>query len=553
MSSNPIPGSPSWKVRLWCGLTLIAIGVGALLLGWSSPQRGLTRAGPVDAVDPGAHDLRDIRAHNSPSVVRSPLNSNLLAVVNRIDTPRFGCSMHVSDDDGRTWHETVLPLPAGAEPKCFAPDAAFSADGTLYVSFVTLAGVANSPDAVWLTSSSDGGQSLSTPTRLLGRYAFQVRLAADPMVPRRLYLAWLQAAEIGTLSFAQPGNPINIIRSDDGGATWTDPLRVSAPDRTRVIAPTLALNGEGQVYVAFLDLGEDSLDYAGGHEGRGGPAYGGPWRLVVARSVDGGRTWAEASVDSALVPYTRLVVFTPPAPSLVARGPNVYVAFADARLDDADVWLWASHDGGISWAPPVRVNDNPKGDGTSQYLPGLALTSRGRLDLVYYDRRGDRADVINTVSLQSSYDHGRTFSKTLSISGRGFDSRIGIGSERDMPDLGSRLAVSSTSSGAIALWSDTRAGTQASNKQDIGRARLEMPAGSARAAWSWPLRIMGTTLALMGIAVFFAPVPDLGALRRERRSRPVLLLEVAAMLFVLVILAVIAVSAASSFTRSGGP
>ena len=89
--------------------------------------------------------------------------------------------MHVSFDGGGRWTQTAIPAPAGEEPKCFAPDAAFSSDGTLYVSYVTLKGRANSPNAVWISRSSDGGKTLSPPVRTpLGKNAFQVRMTADP-------------------------------------------------------------------------------------------------------------------------------------------------------------------------------------------------------------------------------------------------------------------------------------------------------------------------------------------------------------------------------------
>jgi hypothetical protein len=86
-------------------------------------------------------------------------------VVNRVDSPRFSCALHLSADAGATWRARAIPFPAGEEapPWCFAPGAAFGADGTLYVSFVTLRGTGNVPNAVWITSSVDGGR------RLLGR------------------------------------------------------------------------------------------------------------------------------------------------------------------------------------------------------------------------------------------------------------------------------------------------------------------------------------------------------------------------------------------------
>jgi hypothetical protein len=76
--------------------------------------------------------------------------------------------------------------------------------------------------------------------------------------------------------------------------------------------------------------------------------------------------------------------------------------------------------------------------------------------------------------LQSSTDGARSFSSRVRLTDRSFDSRIGFGAERGMPDLGSRLGLLSDRRRALALWTDTRAGTQASNKQDLARAVVVM-------------------------------------------------------------------------------
>lgn len=68
----------------------------------------------------------------------------------------------------------------------------------------------------------------------------------------------------------------------------------------------------------------------------------------------------------------------------------------------ADVWVWASKDRGLSFEAPTKVNATTRQDRTSQYLPRLAVSPSGRLDVVYYDRQADPDNVMNEVSLQSS-------------------------------------------------------------------------------------------------------------------------------------------------------
>lgn len=485
------------------GAAVAVLGTGALLVGLSAPSPGdveISRA--VAPIDAGARDPRDIRAHNSPSLVRNPRDEANLVVSNRIDTPAFSCALHVSLDGGVSWSETAVPIPAGEEDKCYAPDVAFGADGTLYASYVTLQGVGNVPNAGWVVSSTDQGRSLSTPVKALGPRSFQVRVLADATTPGLLYLSWLQAGGVATLGFSGTSNAVNVARSIDGGLTWEQPTRVDSSSRSRPLAPSMALGPKGALYVAYLDLGDDVLDYSGAHAGSGGDPYPGPWTMIVARSTDQGRSWQEAVVDDRMVPAERLLAFIPPFPSLAVdpkRG-SVHVAFTDGRAGDPDVWLWTSKDGGDTWAPPRRVNDTPEADGTSQYLPEVAVSAGGRLDVVYYDRRADPENVTNEVSLQSSSDGGRTFTPRIPLSDRPFDSRIGFGSERGLPDLGSRLGLVASKASAVVVWTDTRGGTQASNKQDLAVVPVRFP-GTGVLARSAPfLRAGGMVLAVAGLA-----------------------------------------------------
>jgi len=499
---------------------MVLAGAAAVLLSgaFDDPPR-VSLVGRDAPVNVGATSPREIDANNSPTVVRNPVHPGNLAVSNRIDTPFFSCALHVTSDGGANWRRTPIPAPRGEEAKCFSPDVAFTADGVLHLSFVTLGGGGNVPHATWISSSKDGGRTLSKPVKVTGPLAFQVRLAADPNKPRRLYMTWLQGLEVAALKFTRTGNPIEAIRSDDSGATWTKPMRVSDGRRARAIAPSPAVGPKGELYVLFLDLGKDRLDYAGAHNGQGGPPYDGTFKLVLTRSLDGGKKWGESIVESSLRPIQRFVVFFPPSPSLaVARDGRLYAAFHDNRTGDPDVWLWSLPPDGRIWTGPTRINDTPRRDGTWQYLPKVSVAPNGRLDALYYDRRGDPKNVMNQVSLQSSSDHGKTFSPAVRLSSRAFDSRIGFAAKEGLPDLGNRLGLISADRFALGLWTDTRAGTPETQKQDLAAAavsvsnpeRLSSPVKDG-------LRYGGIALALAGLAALGLWVRDGWARRQARR------------------------------------
>ncbi|MFN2505572.1 MAG: sialidase family protein [Acidimicrobiales bacterium] len=500
------------------GVILVVAGVAALLTASFLDRPAPKLLGGNRPVNASATDPLDVNAQNSPVLRRNPKDQANLVVASRIDSPRFSCALHASVDGGATWIDVPIPVPEGPGVTCFAPDAAFGADGTLYLSFTSfgqVSGQGTVPDAIWLVTSKDGGRTLSSPVQAGGPMAFHVRLAADRRTAGRLYLAWVQGAGTSSWGFATVGNPVMVARSDDGGATWRPPVRVSPATRERVVAPSIEVGRDGEVHVAYLDVGDDVLDYAGAHEGKGGEPYYGAWAIVAARSSDKGVSWRDSVVDERLAPTQRFLVLFPPGPSVAVDGRTVYVAFEDGRLGDADVWLWKSTNGGEQWQRPKRVNDTLPRDGTAQYLPELAVGPNGRLDVVYYDRRTDFQNRMNEVSLQSSYDRGKTFGPRLRLSDRAFDSGVGVGSERGMAELGNRLGLVSTSGRVLSVWADTRGGTPSNGKQDLASGIAVVP---PQPALRQVLRVGGAVASMSGLVVLIAA----GFLRRARRmsARP---------------------------------
>ncbi len=133
-------GLPLLPLLIVAGALVVA-GIGALIVSssYDTPREAAVLGGNL-AINDGAGNPADLNANNSPTLVRNPIEQGNLVTVNRIDSPAYSCSLNVSFDGGGRWAQTPIPAPAGEEPKCFAPDAAFSSDGTLYVTYVTLEG-----------------------------------------------------------------------------------------------------------------------------------------------------------------------------------------------------------------------------------------------------------------------------------------------------------------------------------------------------------------------------------------------------------------------------
>ena len=426
-----------------------------------------------------------IDVSNSPTVAYNPARNGNVVVSYRKDRPGYSALLSYSYNGGQSWEQTVLPLPPGItgcmasqnEPCPFAPDLAFAPDGTLYITYVNLVGNGNRPDALWLSTSTDGGRTLSLPIKIAGPLTFMQRVTVDPDGP--VYITWLQAEEVGLLRFAGPPPKILTARSDDGGRTFGAPVRVSDPQRERVVAPSPVIAADGQLVVMYQDLKTNRRDF----ENQEGPAADLPFALVITRSTDGGKTFAPGTeFETEMLATRRFLPFLPELPQLAASpGGKLYATWADGRNDDDDVFLRSSSDGGQTWTAPVKVNDNGA-DGTAQFLPKIDVGPGERVSVLFLDGRNDTSQKkLLDAYLATSTDGGKTFDN-VRLSVKSFEEEIGpTFGDAYGTDFGTRLGLAHGDDRLYAAWVDTSAGTSATGRQDVNSAVVELPGGGSRA------------------------------------------------------------------------
>jgi len=470
---RPIPRRQSvlGAVAAVTGLVIVVVAVGVLTSGESTRVNEnvlVNREGPIDV-------------RNSPTVVRNPTRGDNLVATYRMDRPGFSAFLSYSDNGGRTWEQTVLPL-APDVPRCaaspqgdpcpFGPDVAFAPDGTLYVLYVALRGSGNDPGSLWLSTSTDGGRTLGLPAQVAGEHAFQARLAVDEKGP--VHITWLQAFDTGNLSFTEPYPYVVAVRSDDKGRTFSPQVRVSDPARPRIGGPSPVVDAKGRLHVLYTDYKENRRDFSA----LPGPPAELPFALVLATSTDGGKTFTRGNeVESGLVAHRRFLIYLPEFPQIAAGdGDTLYVTWADGRNGDEDVFLRGSRDGGQSWSEPVKVNDNPA-DGTAQFLPKVDVAPDGRVDVLFLDGRNDRSGKLLDAYLATSGDGGKSF-ENVRMSAQSFDATVGPTFGDDYgTDFGTRLGLTSVDGRAYAVWTDTHLGTPATGRQDVAFASVDLGSG----------------------------------------------------------------------------
>jgi hypothetical protein len=71
----------------------------------------------------------------------------------------------------------------------------------------------------------------------------------------------------------------------------------------------------------------------------------------------------------------------------VSPAGDVYLAWNDARFGDADVLFAQRAAGGGAFAGPVRVNQDPTGNGVRQFMPAIAVAPDGTIEATWYDEK----------------------------------------------------------------------------------------------------------------------------------------------------------------------
>jgi hypothetical protein len=196
-----------------------------------------------------------------------------------------------------------------------------------------------------------------------------------------VYIVWTRWLTAG-------GSQIRFARSLDGGLTFSAPRIVYASAGSNMGAVP-AVGPHGELYVAWA------------HWTSGVQRTPMPLRILVARSFDGGTTFAgparlALSWGLPLMLAPGLVrVFSLPSLAVSPSTGNLYVAWPRARIStpvayapvDADMVLSRSMDRGATWSAPLTLNDSPRGD---RFMPWLAVLPDG-LAAIFYDRRSDHS------------------------------------------------------------------------------------------------------------------------------------------------------------------
>jgi len=118
-------------------------------------------------------------------------------------------------------------------------------------------------------------------------------------------------------------------------------------------------------------------------------------------------------------------------------------------------------------------------------MPRLSVAPNGRVDAIFYDRRGELTQNRSTnVFYSYSLDRGVTFVENRKLTTWDFDPQIGpsyqVQSARGLQEFGSRIGLFSEGASVIAAWTDTRNNGRGVPAQDIFARRVIFPGSTTK-------------------------------------------------------------------------
>src|SRR5436309_13058627 len=219
------------------------------------------------------------------------------------------------------------------------------------------------------------------------------------------------------------GDDIYFTKSSDGGRTWSTPLRVNDDiGNVAQAQPRLALDPANNIYIAWTDT------------------RGGTNDIYFSKSINGGSSF------SANVRVNDVTTNSQSEPSLAVDPVNphlVHVVWTDTRTPilGPDIFYANSTNGGLSFNPSVRVNDDVTS--TEQGQPAIAVAPNRDVDVVWRDPRS--AAKGPDIYFSKSSDLGATWSPNIYV-----NSDVGSAAQQD-PTIAVDLA------GTIYVaWTDGR-------------------------------------------------------------------------------------------------
>jgi hypothetical protein len=352
----------------------------------------------LDCQPPNAYGLN---AETEPWVAVNPKDPNNL-VAAWIQDRAMGIVAGVSTDGGASWQDVVVPgltaCSGGTYPTAADPWVSFAPNGDVYVSSIENHFFQhNHGNAIRVNKSTDGGRTWGAPVTLIedtssGFNFDKPSITSDPTNANTVYAIWNRSDQGQRFTRSQT----LFTRTTDGGRTWEPARAIYTPGNDNgTIGDQVVVRPDG----TLLDFFAEQLQHGTHDDFQLSVLRSTDGGLTWSAPVRAAQMLGNVVIDPETgQPVT--TAGEPPPLFDVAQDPangNLYAVWEDARFSNAQhtgIAFSMSTDGGLSWSAPVQINKTPTGIASvnqNAFLPSVAVAADGTVGVTYYDFRNNDA------------------------------------------------------------------------------------------------------------------------------------------------------------------
>ncbi len=402
------------------------------------------------SVSPNVRVLPNSNQQDEVILVSSPVNPLIMfGSANTSAGTIYGQGMYITTNGGDSWFgNDVLPnLPSLTSD----PAPIIDINGVM---IMTTLNTENSTIAKLVTNySTNNGATWSPYTTITGVNADKNMAGTDDIPSSayygRSYVVW------SNFALGQP--PIMISRTTNSGVSWSAPVQIDNPPSGHYSQGCdVAVGAQGDVYVTWaapliFGLTEDFAGFAKSNDG------GQTWTVNQnIFDMNGIRTGSFNGWGVSVNSFPRIGVDKSGGP----RNGWIYIVTCDQNISpaglDPDIVLHRSTDGGNTWSPGIRVNQDAQNNGKVQFFPAINVDAFGGINIVYYDNRnypsiGDSCETF----ISRSLDGGNTWTDII-VS----DHRWKVKPEPNFePYMGDYIGITSANNKIWPFWFDDKSGS----------------------------------------------------------------------------------------------
>jgi hypothetical protein len=354
-------------------------------------------------------------AANEPSICVNPTNGNKMSIgwrqFDHVSSNFRQAGFAYTNNRGRTWIS-----PGVLERNVFRSDPVLNSDGAGHFFYLSL--LQNFFDDLW--QSLNGGQSWTNIAPADGGDKQWFTIDNTNSSGRGFqYQYWsTDGNNYGGRQFS---------RSINGGFSWMDPINIPNTPAWG----TLDVDSNGNLFIGGVNLTTNWIWCVRSTNAKNGgvlPSFD----QSTAVNLGGNIVYGEPINPEGLVGQ----VFVAVDRSGTSTNNHIYMLASiqpTGFTTGSDVMFVRSTDGGQTFSPPRRINDDPVNHAKWHWFGTLSVAANGRIDVVWFDTRNAANNTTSQLFYSYSADGGSSWSPNVAIS-NSFNPFVGYPNQEKIGD-----------------------------------------------------------------------------------------------------------------------